>query len=301
MEYQACGLISLDALDSMSRARALCRYQTGERARANITAAHLPDTAAYIAIIWAGGRPVILGELRKTPRGWEIESKCGDEPIDAAFVAYKAENGLSVVLAGKAMGAKLDLNQALFRVRMLKKPEPKRKASAPLPDAPAAEHAARSEPSERLHKEEACPAAALPPQKPALERFVASGSGRSIAPRPNKAPKAGSPPAKEHKRPDELLRRERPSYSRTIGNPFPGHFSGASWVLARYPGAQHPHYLAGHWKTGGREALVSAVPGESAPKPPPWLTGFAKHLTSRWGQGYWIGVTDYRTGKPWKG
>ncbi len=95
-----------------------------------------------------------------------------------------------------------------------------------------------------------------------------------------------------------MLFREKPDCKRCVGNPFPGRFPGARWELVTYPGVK-THYLAGLWQRGGKELLVTAVPGERAAHPPKWLDGFAQHQTSRWGQGYWIGVSDCRSaGKP---
>ncbi len=337
MEKQASGMISLDAHDAASRARGMCKYQAGAKANVQITASQLPESASYIAVIWTNDRPAILGELKKTQQGWSVQGGFVGSCIDAAFVARQSGGGLSVVLAGRAMGAQLDMEKALFQVRMMKtKKKAQKRTSGSEPTilkretahAPAVvlrEEAPKHSPAALLPKEAPKhPAAAPPPHaepvkeecpceaeegantaapRPVLERFIASGQERSIAPRhAAKAEPAPKPPhAKQPRRPEELLRRERPSYSRAIGNPFPGRYPGAKWVLARYPGAQHPHYLAGRWLYGGRDLLVSAVPGENAPQPPSWLGGFSKHRTARWGQGYWIGVTDYRTGKPWEG
>ncbi len=302
MDMQARGLISLDALDSTSGASAICRYSLGAKCEARILAAQLPDEATYIAIIWAADRPVILGEMKKTNRGWEAQGEFESECVDAAFIAIKSAGDISAVLAGKAMGAKVDMNQALFRVRLMSEKKKNPRGADTHSSVRAAITAKVVEEPYKGHAEKKSEAA------PALERFVASASERSIAPRRTPAAAEAKPEPKPAAKPEakpaakrrlhELLRRESPDHRRSIGNPFPGRYPGAKWELVTYPGAQHPHYLAGHWRRGSQELLVSCVPGEKAPHPPRWLDGFAEHQTSRWGQGYWIGVTDYHTGKP---
>ncbi len=319
MEKQASGLISLEALDANSGARGICRYTVGERCSALVTAAQLPNEAKYIAIIWAGDNPSILGEMKKTKLGWEAEGEVACQSVDAAFVALNSAGDLVVLLAGKAMGAKFDMDKALFKVRLMGDKKQKQRMNAYPAETAVSKAKVKVEESIQGLVEKAREAAPAP----ALERFVTSVKERAIAPRKAPQPEAKSAVRPEVKavpevkretprapvikqeekpakrlRPMELLRNERPDCKRCIGNPFPGRFQGCKWDLVTYPGAQHPHYLAGHWRRGGQELLVSAVPGEKAPHPPQWLEGFAEHQTSRWGQGYWIGLSDFRTGRP---
>ncbi len=127
MEKQASGLISLDSLDAKSGARAICRYSVGAKCDARITA-QLPDEAKYIAIIWACERPIVLGELKKTNTGWEVQGEFESECVDACFIAMKTPSDLNAILCGKAMGAKVDMDKALFKLRLL---SDKSKAQAP--------------------------------------------------------------------------------------------------------------------------------------------------------------------------
>lgn len=145
---------------------------------------------------------------------------------------------------------------------------------------------------------------------PALDRYIYSQNPRSIAPHAPALELDEAPPSlaaapeqthQKHRHPAELIRYKQPSYSKPISEPFSGKYPGASWVLARYPGTQYPHYLAAQWRRGSQNLLVIAVPGEYGPNPPSWLKGFTQHRISRWGQGYWISAADYATGKPSEG
>ena len=82
-----------------------------------------------------------------------------------------------------------------------------------------------------------------------------------------------------------LLLQSRQSV-RTVGNPFPHIFPGATFT--RDPSAREDT-LTGRWLSGGERLRITAVRGAYSPRPPERLNGFTRYIRARSG-GYWVRV-----------